>query len=534
MYVNTVYVGNRYQGLAMGSYAYYDTKLQDTNIKQQLSLLASLSHPNTRNPWREDHELHVKRLANRILPNDTDFDFNINATKEFQTQNKQSFELSGLNIQCPKTCHTSFDIDVHETIQSILKSHVNKMRDANINQGAVVVIDPRQSEIISIVGTTNPRSNLSGDQINMAIESRPTGSAIKPFIYASGFASGLRPYSLVDDREYKYHIATGFPLYPKNYDGLYRGEVTLHESLSGSLNVPTVKVLEYIGLEEFYEKLEIGMNFRSIQDFSTYEFGIALGGLEMDLLTLTHYFTLFPQKGTLRPLYFNSQKEMAINLPLATLTESTRVFDSDIVELAHAILSDRNSAVTQFGLQSNLNLSHNDYGVKTGTSRDYHDSWIVGYTNDLVVGVWLGNANNTPMTRVSGQQGAGAVWNDVMQYLINTTYNTNSNISNQSLTMYQFDNSLEWGLLGDNIEIKRYLLLDKKLILEPHDLDVYSLEHTTAIPFRASEDVNWYLDDNEYIGSGRKIDWRPQQPGTFPITASNTDVIEAVKVIITD
>src|SRR3989338_2381195 len=136
----------------------------------------------------------------------------------------------------------------------------------------------------------------------MAIKPRPVGSTIKPFIYLKGFEKGLRPYTLVNDREYKFPIATGFPLYPKNYDGAYRGIVPLHEALSGSLNVPTVKTLEYVSLSDFYSFLEHTLGFKPLQTWDSYQYGIALGGLEMDPLTLAHLMTTFGNQGELTPL----------------------------------------------------------------------------------------------------------------------------------------------------------------------------------------------------------------------------------------
>lgn len=537
MYTNTTFVGNRYQGLAMGSLAYFNTSLNNTTIEQQISLLATLSHPASRNPWQENHVDYFSFLAAHLLPEKSSVLIAPTPTSSFQTQSNQAFELSDIPIRCQKTIHTSLDIEIHEKIQDILNKHVQDMRDVNINQGAVVVIDPQKSELISIVGTTNPRSQRPGNQINMAIQDRPTGSTIKPFIYGKAFETEARPYSLIDDREYRYPIASGFPLYPKNYDGKYRGEVTLHESLSGSLNVPTVKVLNHIGLDTFYDFLETSMKFKSLQDFDTYEYGIALGGLEMDLLTLTHYFTALPRHGSIKPLYLNSEQNCLITLPSASINHATQIFSPAVSSLVHTILRDRDSAVTQFGLRSNLNIPHHDYGVKTGTSRDYHDSWIIGYTNDLVVGVWLGNADNTPMVKISGQQGAGLVWHDVMQYLLTTPYNTNTIIKPDSdLVQFQFDNSLEWGLKTDVPDIFRTILLDEKLIHFPHNNDVYMLSDTTKIQLRSKSDVQWYVDD-QYIATGLQAGWQPYTTGSFEVVAidsKNTTRKEKITIHLTD
>ncbi len=116
---------------------------------------------------------------------------------------------------------------------------------------------------------------------------------MKPFIYLKAFENGLRPYTLVEDREYKYLTALGFPVYPKNFDWKYRGEINLRYALANSLNVPTVKVLEYVGLENFYKFLKEDLGFESIQNLENYQQGIALGSLENSLvfkrIKVSHY-----------------------------------------------------------------------------------------------------------------------------------------------------------------------------------------------------------------------------------------------------
>jgi penicillin-binding protein 1C len=521
MYANTAYLGNQLQGFETASYAYFDKPFSNITHNEQLSLLATLSYPSTRNPWENNNAAYASGLNKRLTPEETFLSPVV--TNKYNFQNDSYFELRTAGIKCEDTCKTTIDDGLTKQIRKILNRHVQNGWEQNIRNGAVVVLDAKNSELLSLVGSIDPNSQLDGDQINMAIQPRPIGSTVKPFIYLKGFMDGLRPYSLVEDREYKYPIATGFSLYPKNYDGQYRGVVTLHEALSNSLNVPSVKTLEYIGLNNFYAFLNDSLKFKPIQDYDSYQYGIALGGLEMDLLTLTHSFTMFPQKGYLQPLRTLSQSTENFNLPpQSNITTKQKVADAKYMELVHAIISDRFTGVNQFGLVGNLNLNTTDYGVKTGTSRDFHDSWVVGYTGDFVVGVWIGNSKNEALEQVSGSSGAGLVWHDVMELLLNTDYNRGTKLTRTKIEQSLIGNNNEWIIQGDVISEHRYLLEDNNLILSIHNNDIFELSRETTIPLKARKEVAWSVDGKN-IGTHKETTFTPKQVGTYEIIALDED-----------
>lgn len=517
MYANTVSLGNQVQGFETASFAYYGKKLDETTTFEQIGLLATLSNPTLRNPWAKEHEEYAHALYERLgndepyvlpLTNDT-FTFTSNA----------AIELAQSGVHCDTSCTTTIDEAVTETARSILARYIDRERERGARNGAIIIIDARKHSLLALVGSPNPLSVTDGAQINMALEPRPIGSTVKPFIYLKGFEDGLRPYTLVEDREYKYPIATGFSLYPKNYDGVYHGEITLHEALSNSFNVPSVKVLEYIGLRDFYTFLREQLGFTPIQDFDAYQYGIALGGLEMDLLSLTQLFTLFPNEGTLYPL--SAVKNMPTQGALTPQVQNDGIrhtSDPKYVELVHDIISDRLSGVEQFGLKSTLNLTFPEYGVKTGTSRDFHDSWVVGYTKDFVVGVWIGNSENTPLEQVSGQSGAGSVWHDVMEYLFSTPYHTGAPFEKKYSTKVSIDDGRAWALFDDVINEHQALLEDDFIITSPQDDDVFEYTNNTHIPLRAAEVVTWRVNGTT-LGVGTEVTFTPSRVGTFEIEA---------------
>lgn len=532
MYTNTVYLGNQVQGFETASRAYFGKTLAETTTHERVTLLTTLSYPASRNPWKDDNELYARALYARLVGEGTYVHPLIHDT--FSLQDPLSFELASMGITCTRSCTTTLDATLTAQVREIVRRTTEKEYARGVRNGAVVIIDPHTEALLAIVGSPNPESDQDGGKINMARAPRPIGSTIKPFIYLKGFMMGLRPYTLVDDREYRYPIATGYALYPKNFDGAYHGEVTLHTALSNSLNVPSVKILEYIGLPTFYTFLQNTLTFTPIQPLDSYQYGIALGGLEMDLLTLTHFFTLFPREGTLAPLTTIHGTSSASMPPQSAITRTTTVAAPEYTQLVTTILSDRLTGVEQFGLQSSLNLSRDVYAVKTGTSRDFHDSWVVGYTPDFVVGVWLGNSENEPLAQVSGQSGAGVVWHDTMEHLFTTPYATERTFKNNGITSFDIGHSREWGLPGDVLTEHRALLITDRLITSPHEGDIFEYTETTHIPLRATKPVTWIIQGVR-LGFGDSIDFTPDAPGTYEIEAQqeNSEEREILTVHLT-
>lgn len=526
MYANTAYLGNQMQGLKEASYYYFGRTPEALSDDQVLSLLVTLNNPSVRYPGTSYNKTSTEFFAKKFgvtMGNDLTGKSNLNISVPYITKTDTAFEVGGLNSSCDGTCALTIDASLTETLRNTLETNLQSQAFTDVDNGAIVVIklshDSSPNQLLAVVGTPNPNATSKGQQIDMAIEPRSIGSTAKPFIYAKAFEKGARPYTLVDDREYKFPIGTGFSLYPKNFDGAYRGIVAMHQALSNSLNVPTVQTLEYVGVDSFDAFLDSTLTFFPRQDLSNYELGIALGGLEMDPLTLSYFYTIFPNEGILKPLQITTSPTVQyLQPPMTTLiTSPKRVIDARFVRLVNSILTDRATGVDQFGLKSNLNLTQSNYAVKTGTSENFHDSWTVGYTPDFLVGVWMGNSSNKPIRHVTGQQGAGKIWHDTMEILFASAYNKRSQFSFDGLKTYEVSGTLEYGLPNDNYALARNLIFDNVTILEPHNGDVYSAEPGATIPFHARESVTWNVDGT-IIGQGDNIAWTPSV-GTHHIIA---------------
>ena len=535
MYGNTVYMGNQIQGLSKASEIYFGKNPEQLTDTEALSLLATLSGPSVRNPWKPANRTSLQALAVRLgVPVDPQ---SLQVKKGFKAMSTSDFELETLG-GCLKSCVVTLDKKISDAVRDILRRNIAETSAYGGRNGAIVAIKLPENELIALIGTSDTQGVLTGSAINMAIKPRPIGSTIKPFIYLKGFEKGLRPYTLVDDREYKFSIATGFPLYPKNYDGAYRGIITIEEALSNSLNVPTVRTLQYVTLSDFYAFLEQTLRFKPLQPMDSYQYGIALGGLETDLLTLAHYFTIFGNGGELKPLrLFHEQVTMP---PMEANADAKHVGNEEYVQLVNKILTNRIAGVEQFGLKGNLNLSQGNYAVKTGTSRDFHDTWTVGFTPDFLVAVWLGNVENEPMRQITSSSGAGKIWHDAMELLINSPYNKKTPFDFSKITTYEIDGKLEYGLPEDNVENAKNLLSEKSLILNPHEGDTFKFEANTEIKLEARTSVKWYSYNSTYpggyelfLGEGKKISFHPISPDTYVIRAVSFEE-EIIKIKVTE
>lgn len=530
MYVNSVYFGNQIQGLAEASRLYFNLPPDLLTDGQILQLLAAISNPTENNPTKPKNKETALLLAKNLNLIEQDVLLYLSEAsvvkgnmRQYSHFNDSYFEIKDLPSDkfilsedsinhSSKNQQLTIDKELTEKIRIIVARNIGELRPKNANNGAVIVIKLPENEALALVGSPDPQSFEEGYKINMLLEPRPIGSTIKPFVYLKAFEKGLRPYTLVDDREYKYITAAGFPLYPKNFDYKYRGEVNLHYALSNSLNVPAVKVLECVGLENFYDFLENDLEFKPVQSLENYQLGIALGVLEMSLLDLAHYFTIFPSNGILRELKIYSYAE--------NLITEKQITEPKYIQLINKILQDRQTGVEQFGLKSDFNLFQSNYGLKTGTSRDFHDSWVVGYTPDFLVGVWVGNSDNSPMEEISGQLGAGRIWAEAIGVLLNSEYNKKTPFEFNLIKEFHDKDNLEYGLADDNYE--KYLNalkeLDSTLILSPHDGDAFLLEKNTEIALRAKEDVRWFVN-NVFLGRDKEIIFQPQKGGNCQIRA---------------
>jgi membrane peptidoglycan carboxypeptidase len=202
------------------------------------------------------------------------------------------------------------------------------------------------------------------------------------------------------------------------------------------------------------------------------------------------------------------------------------------VNLINKILNDRKTGIDQFGAESDLNLPYANYALKTGTSHDYTDSWVVGYTPDFLVGVWMGNADSSATEGLSGQLGAGRIWNDVMQILMNSPYNKKTDFDFSRLVAFDTSDGIDFGLEGDDFETSRDTIKngDNALILTPHNEDIFLFNDKANISLKSKESADWKINGSSF-GQGDSLLFHPPQKGRYEIAASANGQTETVFVI---
>lgn len=531
MYANSAYFGNQAQGIKEASRLYFNLPPELLDDGKIIQLLSAIHNPTDNNPLSASNAENSKILAENLGVSENVGLLSAALVKanaeNYNRFDSSYFELKNFAAYFNKDEQLTIDKEMTAKIRGVIQQKIIGLADKNVKNAAAVVVKLPENQILSLVGSPDPASDAEGYKICMLEKTRPIGSTIKPFIYAKAFEKNLRPYTLVNDQEYKYVTALGFPLYPKNFDYKYRGITSLHYALSNSLNVPAVKALEYVGLDNFYSFLEKDLEFKPVQDLDNYQLGIALGSLEMSLIDLAKYFTIFPNMGELK----NLKISIADNSQA-----SKKIVSPEYVQLVNKILSDRKTGAEQFGFKSNLNLFQNNYALKTGTSRDFKDSLVVGYTPDFLVAVWVGNADNSSMDEVSGQTGAGAIWSKIMEMMLNSNYNKKTPFDFSMLKNFKNPESgtIEYGLNGDNYDKNLSLLIgvDDNLILNPHDGDVFIQENNSQIILKAKEAVKWYAD-GKFIAESDSASFLPEKSGQIKINAiTGEGKTESVNIFI--
>ncbi len=333
--------------------------------------------------------------------------------------------------------YTALDLDVQNAAQRIVRYRLAQLADTrddqpprNVRNAAAVVMDPHTGEVLAMVGSPDYFDPRIDGAVNGTIATRQPGSSIKPITYAAAFdptrpnpstGSGHRPLTaatmMVDVRT-AYVTREGDPYVPWNYDRQWRGPVLLRQALASSYNLIAVKVLDYVGIEEM-TRLARSMGITTFDDVDRFGLALTLGGGEVRLLELTAAYGAFANGGyRVEPVTITRVEDSRGRvLKVWEATPGPRVMDERVSYLITDILSDNFARVPTFGEGSALRLSR-PAAAKTGTTTDWRDNWTVGYTRDLVVGVWAGNADNEPMQHVSGVVGAAPIWHDVMETLL--------------------------------------------------------------------------------------------------------------------
>lgn len=323
--------------------------------------------------------------------------------------------------------YTTLDPVLQDRAQELVTNQVASMVNNNTKNGALVAIQPSTGQILAMVGSPDFSNAAISGQINMAISpTRQPGSSIKPITYVAAFEKGWTPATWIWDVPTQFPDGANPPYEPRNYDGTFHGGLTVRLALANSFNIPAVKALEFVGIYDDPNTPEedgmIAMAERlGISSLTRDDYGLSLtlGGGDVSLFDMTAAYSVFANSGKkvppvaiLKITTFDGEVVYEYRQP-----EGEQVIRPEHAFLISSILSDNEARSYTFGRNSALNLSF-QVAAKTGTTNDIRDNWTMGYTPDLVTGVWVGNADYTPMISSSGLSGAAPIWSQFMEYAV--------------------------------------------------------------------------------------------------------------------
>lgn len=324
-----------------------------------------------------------------------------------------NFEKQGLNI------YTSLDLNIQKETEKIVADEVQKIGNLRISNGAALVVEVKNGDILAMVGSKNFNAKDIDGQVNVTTSLRQPGSSIKPINYLLAFENGKDPDSYIEDSPVSYYVPGQKVYSPRNYNGKYMGKVTLRTALASSLNVPSVKLLAENGVNNMIDLAEkMGISTWKIRN--RYGLSLALGSGEVKMTEMAQAYSIFANLGEkveINPIY-RIDNYLGENI-YKKEKEENEVIDPNLAITINNILSDDQARSPIFGLNSKLKIEGKTVAVKTGTTNNLKDNWCIGWTPSYLVATWVGNNDGTPMSWVaSGVTGATPIWNKIMSKIL--------------------------------------------------------------------------------------------------------------------
>lgn len=454
MYVNEIDYGNLSKGIGAAAWSYFRKQARELTLAEAAFLVGLPQSPNTYNPYVNlpaakerqgvvldamvrngyitEREAEDAKLAPlEFAPQQIDIvapHFVMYVREQLvQKYGEERVRAGGLRV------YTTLDPRLQALAEDAAREHIATIKDLDANNAALVAIDPRTGEVLAMLGSVDYWDDSIDGQVNVAISDRQPGSTLKPFTYATAFERlGWSPSTIIIDQPTDFPGGQGMPPYrPPNHDGRYRGPVTVRSALACSLNMPAVYALNEVGIPAMLDTVH-RMGITGLTDPDRVGLSVTLGGGEVNLLDLVFAYQGFANGGRqvgapvpddryeagmreYEPVsILKVTDEMGNVIEEYTPPEGKQVIAPQISYLITSILSDDEARAPTYGRNSFLDIGR-PAAAKTGTTDNYRDGWTVGYTPQLLAGVWVGNTDGKPMKDVYGVSGAGYIWGNFMK-----------------------------------------------------------------------------------------------------------------------
>lgn len=455
LYLNEAPYGGTIYGVEEASMTFFGKDAKDLTLPEAAYIAALPQRPTVLSPYGNHTDLLEKR-KNQVLKNMLD--------QKFISQKQYDDAMATKVTFLPKASHgmkaphfvtwveeyladmygersleedgykvvTTLDYDLQAKAEKIVADY-GKENEAKFNakNAGMVGIDPKTGEVLVMVGSRDYFDTAHDGNFNITLSpNRQPGSSFKPFVYATAFKKGYTPETVLFNLRTQFSTACdayGNPLgnatkkdcfMPVNYDGKYEGPMTLRNALAQSVNVPAVKLLYLAGIKDSITTAQ-KMGVTSLGKASDYGLTLVLGAGGVSPLEMTSAYGVFANDGVRMPYQNILRIEDGNGNVVKTFSATPEtVLEPNIARQISDILSDNVARAPAFGQTSALNFPNRDVAVKTGTTNDYRDAWIIGYTPSFALGSWVGNNDNTPMEKKVAGFIVAPMWNAMMQEIL--------------------------------------------------------------------------------------------------------------------
>jgi membrane peptidoglycan carboxypeptidase len=458
-YLNQVYYGNFAYGAEAAAWRYFGKPAKDLTLAEAAMLAGIPSAPGDYSPVIPENRPAAIERQHEVLDLMVKHGYITQEQAEEAKQQELSFEEGTFPIRAPhfvfyvkdvltEMCEkgrlnlpedtdcsqlvyrgglrvtTSLDLSLQQKAESIIEEQIGAVEERyGGHNAAAVVIEPATGEILAMVGSRNYfREDIDG-QVNITTSERSPGSSIKVYTYLTAFLHGWTPATIVNDSPIDIKSESGQPI--QNWNFQFKGPVTVRTALSESINIPALRTILAMGVANVVDTAH-KMGITSLADPDSYGPALTIGGCEIKLLDHTYAYSVFANNGLmvgmptvedlpsgyrqLDPVPILSvENSLGTSLYQYQAADSLQVVPAPYAYLITDILS--KSAIQWSGLTISRPAAS-----KTGTSENFRDSLVMGYTPDRAVGVWMGNADNTPMAEGTFSfAGAGPIWKGIME-----------------------------------------------------------------------------------------------------------------------
>ncbi len=444
LYLNQIGYGGANYGVQSASQAYFGKDVKDLDLAQSATLAALPKQPSTylkdadrlreRRDWilegmeelgyithdqvvaaeAEDTPV-VAKLGNITAPH-----FVLWVKDQLEASyTEREVETGGLNVI------TTLDFDKQVAAEAAVKETVDaKGETYGFNNAGLLALDPKTGQVLAMVGSADYFNDDIQGQVNVTQRPLQPGSSMKPLIYAASWEKGYTPNTILWDVDTVMPTETG-PYDPHNYDNGEHGYVTMRKALQGSLNIPAVKAMYLVGVDNALTFLQ-RMGYTTLNDRSRFGLSLVLGGGEVTMIDHLRAYGTFANGGiqqtTTGILKVTDSTGTTLEEWKAEDHVGTQVIDANIANTVSNVLSDNNARSYIFGVNSALQLGARPVAAKTGTTSDFNDAWTMGYTPSLAAGVWVGNTDGTKMYKnAEAVFVAAPMWKEFMQKALDGT-----------------------------------------------------------------------------------------------------------------